>query len=285
MAEALTEGERFLRGRVAWVTGGATGIGLEIALGLARQGADVAIGSLLPSQGPSRNPSQNVYTASDEEFQDAKDRIAACGVRALARALDVRADESVQACFAGAIHALGRVDILVNAAGTGARHPLVNHPDDLWHDVIATNLTGPYHTSKLCLPEMIQRKWGRIINIASTAASRGSPYSAAYSSSKAGLLGLTRCVALEGAPHGVTCNAISPGSVPTPSGSLALTHLSQLLGKGKSVEEMRTEIAESYPQRRLIPPGEIASLAVFLCRDESLGITMQDIIVSGGAAW
>jgi NAD(P)-dependent dehydrogenase (short-subunit alcohol dehydrogenase family) len=277
--------DRFLQGRVAWVTGGATGMGLQIALELAAAGADVAIGSLLPSQSPSRNPSQNVYTPSEQELEAARDSLAARGVRTLARSLDVRSDDSVRDFFGAVMDVFGPVEILVNAAGTGARHSLIDHPDDLWDDVIATNLTGAYRTSKLCLPGMIARKWGRIVNLASTAASTGSPYSAAYCSSKAGLLGLTRCVALEGAPHGVTCNAISPGSVATPSSNLALAHLGQMLGQGKSVGEMRQEFAQANPQKRLIQPEEVAALALFLCRDEALGITMQDIVVSGGARW
>ena len=108
---------------------------------------------------------------------------------------------------------------------------MCGHPDELWHQVIDINLNGVYRTIKLCLPGMIDRKWGRIINIASTAASVGSPTNAAYCASKAAVVGLTHCVALEGAPHGVTCNAISPGWVETDLGKNWMRQLAETEGK------------------------------------------------------
>ena len=273
----------FLDGRVAWVTGGVSGLGRAIALALAEAGADVAIGSLV---GGGRDPSQ-AYThrSNADELAAVLGDIEGLGVRAFAQALDVRFDDSVAAFFGTVLAELGPVDILVNAAGVSAQVPLAGHDDETWRDVLATNLDGPYRTIKRCLPGMIERGWGRIVNIASTAANVGHAEFAAYCASKAGLLGLTRCVALEGAPHGVTCNAVNPGFVDT-----ALTRMGSVArvereGLGKTVEQNLSDLAETYPQKRLIEAGEIAALVVFLCRDEALGMTMEDITVSGGALW
>ncbi|PHX55238.1 hypothetical protein CP500_011915 [Tychonema bourrellyi FEM_GT703] len=160
---------------------------------------------------------------------------------------------------------------------------MCGHSDELWHQVINVNLNGVYRTIKLCLPEMIDRQWGRIINIASTAASVGSPTNAAYCASKAAVVGLTRCVALEGAPHGVTCNSISPGWVETNFAKNWMRQLAETEDKG--LAEYMEEIKQTNPQKRMIQPEEIGELAVFLCRDEALGITMQDITVSAGSLW
>ena len=127
--------------------------------------------------------------------------------------LDVCADSSVQACFDAIVERFGKIDILINAAGSSARKLMLDHPDDIWQRIIDTNLNGPYRTIRRCFPGMVERRWGRIVNFASTAANIGYVRHDAYCASKAGLLGLTRCVALEGAPFGVSCNAINPGWV------------------------------------------------------------------------
>jgi NAD(P)-dependent dehydrogenase (short-subunit alcohol dehydrogenase family) len=132
---------------------------------------------------------------------------------------------------------------------------------------------------------MIERRWGRIVNIASTAADVGWPRYSAYCASKSALLGLTRCVALEGAEHGVTCNALNPGSVGTEMMRLGSLRRIAQGDQGATVEQDWAAIAAAMPQRRLIPAAEIAAAAVFLCRDEALGITGEAITVSGGALW
>ncbi|NEO53097.1 MAG: SDR family oxidoreductase [Okeania sp. SIO3B5] len=256
---------KFLESRVAIVTGGTSGIGKAIAIALAQSGANVAVGS--------RSASTSSCQAEIESQ----------GVKALVMNLDVSLTNSVQAFYDATLDSFGKVDILVNAAGIACEHTICNHPDEDWYKVIDINLNGIYRTTKLCLPGMIERKWGRIINIASTYASVGVPLHAAYCTSKAAILGLTRCVALEGAPHGVSCNSISPGWVETKMATEVATRLAET--EGRTAAEYLEEIKESYPQKRLIQPQEVGELAVFLCRDEALGITMEDITISAGSLW
>jgi NAD(P)-dependent dehydrogenase (short-subunit alcohol dehydrogenase family) len=132
---------------------------------------------------------------------------------------------------------------------------------------------------------MIERRWGRIVNIASTSASVGAKDNAAYAASKSGVLGLTRCVALEGAPHGVSCNAISPGFVDTGMMWKALGSMVAAEGRQRTPEQYIAEVKANYPQKRIIDPSEIGALAAYLCRDEAFGITGEDITLSAGALW
>jgi 3-hydroxybutyrate dehydrogenase len=276
--------ERYLAGRGSWVTGGATGMGRAIALALAEAGADVAIGSLVETARGGVVPGQNVYTPTLDEMTAARDAIAAHGGRVLALPLDVCSNESVDAFHAATVEAFGRIDILVNAAGSSTRHVITDHPDDLWQRMLETNLTGAYRTIKRCMAGMIERKWGRIINIASTAASVGYVAHSAYCASKSGLLGLTRCVALEGAAHGISCNAISPGWVDTPQGRGGVRQQMRIEGFDDE-QQFRARIVESIPQKRFIQPSEIGAVAAFLCRDEAFALTMQEVTVSAGTLW
>jgi 3-hydroxybutyrate dehydrogenase len=276
--------DRYLAGRGAWVTGGATGMGRAIALALAEAGADVAIGSLVETARGGVVPGQNVYTPTLDEMTAARDAIAAHGGRVLALPLDVCSNESVDAFHAATVEAFGRIDILVNAAGSSTRHVITDHPDDLWQRMLETNLTGAYRTIKRCMAGMIERKWGRIINIASTAASVGYVAHSAYCASKSGLLGLTRCVALEGAAHGISCNAISPGWVDTPQGRGGVRQQMRIEGFDDE-QQFRARIVESIPQKRFIQPSEIGAVAAFLCRDEAFALTMQEVTVSAGTLW
>jgi len=278
--------DRFLAGRVAWVTGGASGMGRATALALARAGADVAIGSLVASQRDAAVlPDQNCHTPNDDALAATKTEIEAEGVRALALPLDVCSNESIEASYLTIREMLGEVDVLINAAGSSARKYMADHPDELWQRMLDINLTGPYRTIKLCLPGMISRRWGRIVNFASTAANIGYPMHGAYCASKSGLLGLTRCVALEGAPYGVTCNAINPGFVDTESNYSASRMEIEIAGLDTSVEAYRAQIAEGLPQKRYLQPEEVATLAAFLCRPEALGIEGQDITIAMGSQW
>ena len=274
---------RHLAGRVAWVTGGASGMGRACALALAGSGADVAIGSLL--QGAGRRLEWFTYRPSHDELTATREMIEAEGVRAFAGPLDVRSVESVEGFHAAAVDALGAIDILVNVAGIFGAQPIAGHDDALWQATIDVNLGGPYRMIKRCLPGMIERGWGRIVNIASTSANVGHAGSGAYSASKAGLLGLTRCVALEGAPHGVTCNAINPGQIDTGLTRVSFARRPKTEDVADSVEEYFAAWAAGQPQKRFIETYEIGALAAFLCREEAAGITMENITVSGGTLY
>jgi NAD(P)-dependent dehydrogenase (short-subunit alcohol dehydrogenase family) len=274
--------ERFLEGRVAMVTGGASGIGRAIALALASAGADVAIGSLL--SGRQKANGELMFLPSDAQLEDARRAVAAHGSRCLAMELDVTCDASVQAWFDATLSELGPVDILANAAGITVEQTVSDHPDDSWHKVIDVNLNGTFRTIKRALPGMIERGWGRIINIASTSASVGAVTGGAYSASKSGVVGLTRCVALEGAPHGVTCNAISPTWVDTSFGRDWMSAIATNEEKSGTAEYL-SEVKAANPQGRLIDPSEVGALALFLCREEARGMTMQDLPLSAGSLW
>jgi 3-hydroxybutyrate dehydrogenase len=281
----VSESVRHLSGRIAWVTGGASGMGRATALRLAKAGADVAIASLVASQRGVALKEQNVHTPVDESLVETRAAIEAHGVSAFVMPLDVCSDSSVQACFDAIVARFGKIDILINAAGSSARKLMLDHPDDLWHRIIETNLGGPYRTIKRCFPGMVERRWGRIVNFASTAANIGYVRHGAYCASKAGLLGLTRCVALEGAPFGVSCNAINPGWVATESNYSACQQEIEIAGLEVSVEEYRARVAEGLPQKRFLDPDEVAALAAFLCRDEAFGINAEDVTIAMGSPW
>lgn len=274
---------RFLEGKVAWVTGGASGMGRAMALALAEVGADVAVGSLLANEGKPV-AGELAYLPGENELMKVKEELEAHGVRVLARGLDVTLDESVESFYAEATDALGPIDILANAAGITAEQTICGHPHSLWNKVIEVNLNGTYRTSRVSLPAMMERGWGRIINIASTAASVGAATSAAYCASKAGVVGLSRCIALESAAHGVTCNTISPTWVETNFGRDWMTNIAEEQ-ESRSGEAYIADARAANPQQRLIQPGEIGALARYLCSEEARGMTMQDLTLSGGSLW
>jgi len=272
-----------IAGRSAVITGGLTGQGLAIARALAGRGVNVAAGSFLGEQ---RGRDQDAAAYPEAAIVEPIVReLSTHGNRVHAAHLDVRDNDSIIAFIAEAEAACGPADILVNAAGTTAEHPVCGHPDDLWTKIIDTNLNGAFRMIRAVLPGMIARSWGRIINIGSTAALVGWKDNPAYCASKHGLIGLTKCVALEGAAHGVTCVAISPTWVET---ELMHRNVAQLIareGKGRTAAQAMAEIAAQNPQHRIIQPSEIAALAVFLCGDEARGITMENIQITGGSLW
>ena len=260
----MVAAERYLDGRVALVTGGFAGIGKAIALALAECGALVAVGAR-------RQPE-----AAVAELE------AACP-DLFYGSLDVADSGSVTAFVEGLEARHGPVDILVNAAGVTAHQHVCGHDEQVWLDVIEINLSGPFRMIRACLPQMIERGWGRIINIGSTAATTATDDHAAYCASKSGLLGLNRAVALEGAPHGVSSVVISPTWVQTEMMDNSMKIKAQ--DAGISVEQAYAEVIAEQPQRRLVQPRELGTLAAFLCRDEALGITMEDIQLNAGAFW
>jgi 3-hydroxybutyrate dehydrogenase len=253
-----------LAGKRAVVTGASRGIGRAIALAFAHAGADVAV---------------TARTAADIEAL--ADEIRATGSRALAIECDVTDPEAVRRMAAEALDRMGGVDILVNNAGVAPSHKFADHPDELWHQVIATNLTSVFYVSKAFVPSMIERNSGRIINIASVAGKVGGRYIAAYTASKHGVLGLTRSLAAELVLSNITVNAICPGYVDTPMTERSIANITA--HTRMTPERARETLERTNPQGRLIAPEEVASVAVFLAQDMSKGITGQAINVDGGS--
>ncbi|MCW5710729.1 SDR family NAD(P)-dependent oxidoreductase [Shinella sp.] len=272
-----------LAGRSAVITGGLTGQGLAIAEALAGAGANVAVGSFV-REVAGRQGDAAAYP-DPEEILAVRERLERFGTKVHAGHLDVRDAAGIAGFAAAAEAACGPADILVNAAGTTAEQPVSGHSDELWLKIIDTNLNGAFRMIRTYLPGMMARGWGRVINIGSTAATVGWKDNPAYCASKAGLLGLTRCVALEGAPHGVTAVMISPTWVET---ELMRRNVQQVIdreGGGRTLEDAMADIARQNPQNRIIQPSEIAALAVFLSGEGARGITMENIQISGGALW
>jgi NAD(P)-dependent dehydrogenase (short-subunit alcohol dehydrogenase family) len=280
--------DKTLKGKVAWITGGATGMGRAAALRLANSGVAIAIGSLTEDlRGNLPSDRQTAYTPAADILEKSAAEIRSRGVDVLALPLDITDEASLRRSHDAITSELGPVDILINAAGNSGRHAMVDHPDSLWQAMLDVNLTGSYSATKLCLPGMIERGWGRIVNFSSTAGLIGAENHAAYCAAKTGLLGLTRCVALEGAPHGVTCNAICPGWVASDQNYVACLQEMEIAGiKDKTVEEFRQMMAEKWvPQNRFLEPDEPGALAAFLCGEDARGITGEALRVSAGSLW
>ncbi len=252
-----------LQGKRALVTGAGRGIGRSIALALANAGADVA-----------------VTARTLAELESLATSIKAAGQKGHAYVCDVTDNEAIQRMAHTCLAEMGGLDILVNNAGNARSHKFLNHPDDTWHYMLAVNLTSVYAVTKAFAPTLVEQRWGRIINIASTASRVGGRYIAAYTAAKHGVLGLTRALATEFVSYNITVNAICPGYVDTP---LTDTSVSNIVARtGMSSEQARETLAKTSPQQRLIEPDEIAALALFLAQDSSKGITGQAINIDGG---
>ena len=238
-----------LDGRVAVVTGGGRGIGRAIALLLAPNGAAVAL--------TGRN---------GERLEAVAAEIGALGGCALAQTGDVSDHQQVRATFDAIRAQLGPVDILVNNAGTTASNKFVNTDDETWERIMRVNATGPFYCCREVIPAMIERRWGRIINIASVAGLHGLPYSAAYSASKHALLGLTRSIALEHASYGITANAICPGWTET---DMLADSLGTIVARtGRTLDEARASILAMSGQSRFVRAEEVAAAALELARPD-----------------
>ena len=254
-----------LQGKLAVVTGATQGIGRSIALALAAAGADVAINA-----------------RSERDLHSLRAEIEGMGRRSLAIAGDVTNPDFVsQQLAAGVLDSWGGIDILVNNAGNAGSAKFASHPDELWHRMLAINLTSVYYVTKAFTPAMIERRSGRIITVASIAGKVGGKYIAAYTASKHGALGLSRALAVELNDHGITVNAICPGYVDTPMTDASIANMTARTKM--TVEQARQALERTSPQNRLIAPEEVASVAVFLALDTSAGITGQAINVDGGA--
>jgi 3-oxoacyl-[acyl-carrier protein] reductase len=265
-----------LGGRVALVTGGSRGLGRADALTLARAGADVAIADILVESDESADAERYGPLAQAARAQGlvkteaTADEIRGLGRKALALKCDVTDSEQVESAVRRAAEELGSVDILVNNAGT-LDHvgQIESQVPELWERDLRVNLTGAFNCSRAVWPHMKEREWGRIVNMASVAGTLGGFGQASYSTTKAGLLGLTKSLALEGARHGITVNAIVPGIIGTEA-----FHFGN--------PEMNERMIRRTAMRRAGEPQDIANAIAFLSSDLASYITGVELNVAGG---
>jgi 3-oxoacyl-[acyl-carrier protein] reductase len=241
-----------LEGRVALVTGASQGIGKACALALAEAGAQVALGS--------RNLSM---------LQDVAKEIENLGKKALPFQLDVSSPESIAGGISKVLEAWGKIEILVNNAGITKDNLLLRMRTQDWETVLKTNLDGAYHCIKAVLPGMVKQRYGRIISITSVVAQTGNPGQANYVASKAGLIGLTKAVALEVASRNITVNAVAPGFIAT-----SMTE--------KLPEELHKKILSIIPFGRMGTDREVACGVRFLASEEAGYITGHVLNINGG---
>jgi 3-hydroxybutyrate dehydrogenase len=251
-----------LKGKTALVTGSTSGIGLGIACALARQGARIVLNGFGDVQGPKR-------------------QVAALGVEVGYHGADMSKPAEIEAMLADAQKECGGVDVLVNNAGIQHVAPIDEFPVDRWDAVIAINLTSAFHTTRLALPGMKKKGWGRVINIASAHGLVASANKSAYVAAKHGLVGMTKAVALETATTGVTVNAICPGWVLTP---LVQKQIDERAARdGISQDKARIDLlSEKQPSLQFTTPDQLGALAVFLCGDAASNVRGVAWTVDGG---
>ena len=256
-----------LENRLAFITGGGRGIGRAIALLFAREGASVAVAA---------RTSEQVEAVAKEVTA-----LGVEGIEALALEFDVRNTPWVNEAFEKFRTHFGRgPDIVVNNAGIAESELFVKSDEEMWERHLNTNLGGTFRCTHAALPEMIERRWGRVINIASIAGKIGAPYISAYAASKHGVLGLTRSLALEVATSGITVNAICPGYVETDMTARGIENI--VARTGKSADEALEALKRMSPQNRMVTAEEVAALALLLASEEGRGINGQAINVDGG---
>jgi 3-hydroxybutyrate dehydrogenase len=253
----------FLKGKTALVPGSTSGIGLGVAKSLAQSGANIVINGFGDADG-------------------ARKEIESLGVKTLYHDADMRDPQAIETMVKMIQAQWGQVDILVNNAGIQHVSPLEQFPVDKWNDVIAINLSSAFHTSRLVLPGMRERNWGRIINIASVHGLVASVEKSAYVASKHGLIGLTKVTALETATTGVTCNAICPGWVLTPLVQKQVDAKAAALGISQD-EAKRQLLSEKEPSMQFTTPQELGQLAVFLC--SSAGNNVRGVAWNMDGGW
>jgi 3-hydroxybutyrate dehydrogenase len=256
-----------LTGRVSLITGGGRGIGAASALELARAGSDVAL-----------------FDLDGEEASATAGAIAReTGRKARGYGVDVRKSDVLKRLCDVVAEDFGSLDHLINNAGVQFVAPVAEFPDDKWDFVTSINLDGVFYATKAVWPHMVARKRGRIVNIASIHGLVASPFKPAYVAAKHGVIGLTRAASLEGAPLGITVNAVCPGAVMTDLVRNQAPQLVQSYG-GNITEEQALERAflEAMPTKTFIDPQEVGQLCAYLCSDAARSITGAPISIDGG---
>jgi NAD(P)-dependent dehydrogenase (short-subunit alcohol dehydrogenase family) len=243
---------------IALVTGATRNIGFATALALAESGMTVAVNG-----------------RHQEQVQEAVQRLEARGGRAVAAVADVSSESDVSRMVDQLSERTGPVDVLVNNAGVRAHGPLATLSLDDWRTVVDTVLTGSFLTTRAVMPGMIERRWGRIVNIAGVSGQGGASGRAPVVAAKSGVIGLTKATAHEGAPHGVTANAVSPGLIDTKR--------SPTLGDDAVAEAHYEQMAAKVPVGRQGEPAEVAALCAYLCSGTAGFITGQVFGINGGA--
>ncbi len=253
----------FLADRGAVVTGGGRGIGAAIARALADAGAGVVVAA-------------RTYAEIEQVAWDLRER----GARAFSAFCDVTDEGNVRALCEDAHRHLGTVDIVVNNAGVSASSPLHRITLGEWNRVLAVNATGTFLCTREFVPAMVERNWGRVINIASVAGLEGARYVSHYAAAKHAVIGLTRSVALELAGSGVTVNAICPAYVDSPMTKRTLANVQARAGLPR--EGALAAVLATTGQERLITPQEVAAAVLDLCRDEAASVSGQTIVLAAG---
>jgi len=249
--------------KVAIITGGGTGIGKAIGLRLAKNGAKVAIAS--------RNRAH--LEAAAAEFN-------ALGLSSLTLQMDVTKKNDIQRGIAEVVAQWGAIQILVNNAGISGLSPIDDPEDSKWYNIVDTNLNGMYLVTKEVLKHMQNHSGGRIINISSVLGKFGVPGYTAYCTTKHGMIGFTRALALEVVDRGITVNTICPGWVDTEMATQGIAESAAF--QGITAEEFRAQVAAAVPIKRFLEADEVAELACYLASDLAQGITGQAINICGG---
>ncbi|MBX9925341.1 MAG: 3-hydroxybutyrate dehydrogenase [Hyphomicrobiaceae bacterium] len=267
-------------GKVAIVTGSTSGIGLGIARALAAQGMDIMLNGFGDLDEIEQLRRDIEYICPDTRAACA-DAERVHGVRAAYSRADMSKAGEVTGLVEETIAKFGRVDVLVNNAGVQHVEAVETFPPEKWDLIVSINLSSAFHAIRAAVPGMKQRKWGRIINVASAHALVASPYKSAYVAAKHGILGLTKTVALETAEHGITCNAICPGYVLTPLVQKQIPETAKARGLTED-QVIRDVLLHAQPTRRFVTVEEIGQTASFLCSSGAASITGIALPVDGG---
>jgi 3-hydroxybutyrate dehydrogenase len=255
-----------LKGKAAIVTGSTSGIGLAVARGLAARGAYVMLNGLGDPAEIERTRRQlGEETGAEVRYSGA----------------DMRDPKQIEDMVAATRQAFGSLDILVNNAGIQHVAPVDAFPVEKWDAIIAINLSAAFHAIRAAIPGMRERKWGRIVNVASAHGLIGSPFKSAYVAAKHGILGLTKVVALETAEQGITCNSICPGYVRTPLVDKQIDDQAKAHGIPRD-KVIRDVLLAKQPTKRFVEAEEIAAATAYLCSSEAASVTGIALPIEGG---